>query len=73
MAGEDPVHSVRAWLVLAGSVLVLVLLGVAVGRMRRRPGSARAHRGLTAAAVVVGLAALFVGFGALDALLPPSL
>ncbi len=73
VSGADPVDSVATWLVLAGSVLVLAALGVAVGRVRRRPGSARSARWLTAAAVVVGSVVVFVGFGALDALLPPSL
>ena len=71
-SGTGPVDGAGTWLLLGGCTLVLVVLVVGVGRLRRRPGSARAVRWVTPAAVVVGLVVLFLGFGALDALLPAS-
>ena len=73
LAGADPADSPTTWLVLAGSVVALAAVVVGVGSRRRRTGSTRAARGLTVAAVVVGLLLLLVAFGALDALLPQSL
>ena len=81
VAGADPLDSTGTWIVLFASSLGLVALVVVVGRLRRRAASTgtrrarrvrRTTRWVTVTAVPVGLALLFIAFGALDTLLPQS-
>ena len=81
VAGADPLDSTGTWIVLFASSLGLVALVVVVGRLGRRAASTgtrrsrrvrRTTRWVTVTAVPVGLALLFIAFGALDTLLPQS-
>ena len=82
VSGTDPLDSPGTWIVLLASSLGLVVLVVVVGRLRRRGGSKGTRRSrrvrwtarwATVVAVPVGMALLFVAFGALDTLLPQSI
>jgi sortase A len=81
VAGADQLDSSGTWIVLVASGAGLVVLVLLVGRLRRRAASGparrvrrsrRTARWATVVAVPVGLALLFLAFGALDALLPQS-